>query len=173
VYQNRLRAMAARSTKRTSYLRSSRISHATPGYGRHLTPAKRGAPSVRSCRARTVPGLAGRRLKAAPLAMAIKTGRRAQHRPTSSPGLVSAGTSRVDALARSSSVTCLRKLQQMLAMLCHPWERASDSGGRLKRPVPRHQFVDALLRPAVDEPCQQVDKIGLRIDAIELAGLDQ
>jgi hypothetical protein len=40
-------------------------------------------------------------------------------------------------------------------------------------PVPRHQFVDAFLRPAVDEACQQIGKIGLRIDAVELAGLDQ
>ena len=40
-------------------------------------------------------------------------------------------------------------------------------------PVPRHQFVDAFLRPAVDEVCQQIREIGLRIDAVKLAGLDQ
>jgi hypothetical protein len=66
-----------------------------------------------------------------------------------------------------------RRAHCSLAVLCHPWERAGDSGGLLERPVPRHQFVDALLRPTVDEACQQVDKIGLRIDAVELTGLDQ
>jgi hypothetical protein len=47
------------------------------------------------------------------------------------------------------------------------------SGRVIRLPVPRHQFVDALLRPAVDEACQQIREIGLRIDAIEFAGLDQ
>ena len=51
--------------------------------------------------------------------------------------------------------------------------RVSASGWVVGRPVPRHQFVDALLRPAVDEACQQIGEIGLRIDAIEFAGLDQ
>jgi hypothetical protein len=40
-------------------------------------------------------------------------------------------------------------------------------------PVPRHQFIDAVLRPAVDEPCQQVRKIDLRVNAIEFAGFNQ
>jgi hypothetical protein len=41
------------------------------------------------------------------------------------------------------------------------------------RQIPGHQLVDAFLRPAVDEACQQIRKIGLRIDTIEFAGLDQ
>src|SRR6202023_2471329 len=48
-----------------------------------------------------------------------------------------------------------------------------DSGFWSRRPVPRHQFVDALLWSAVHEACQQISKINLRIDAVELAGLDQ
>src|SRR4051794_18033176 len=47
------------------------------------------------------------------------------------------------------------------------------SGRVFGRPMPWHQFVDGFLWPAVDETCQQVGKIGLRIDAIEFAGLDQ
>jgi hypothetical protein len=35
-----------------------------------------------------------------------------------------------------------------------------------RRPGPRHQFVDAFLRPAVHEACQEIGEIGLRIDAI-------
>jgi hypothetical protein len=38
-------------------------------------------------------------------------------------------------------------------------------------PVPRHQFIDAVLRPAVHQACQQVSEVSLRIDAIEFAGL--
>src|SRR3954470_18004450 len=47
------------------------------------------------------------------------------------------------------------------------------SGWLFGCPVPRHQFIDAVLRPAVHQACQQISEIGLRIDAIELAGLDQ
>jgi len=46
-------------------------------------------------------------------------------------------------------------------------------GGLFWCPVPGHQLIDTLLRPAVDEACQQVGEVGLWIDAIELAGLDQ
>src|SRR5271157_545970 len=37
-------------------------------------------------------------------------------------------------------------------MLCHPWA-ISASGWVVGLPIPRHQLVDALLRPAVDEAC--------------------
>src|SRR3954471_11754886 len=47
-----------------------------------------------------------------------------------------------------------------------------DSGRLLWRPVPRHQLIDALLRPAVDKACQQVGEVGLRIDVIQFARLD-
>src|ERR1700674_5235937 len=49
----------------------------------------------------------------------------------------------------------------------------SGSGRRLGHPVPGHQFIDAFLRPAVYEACQQLGEIDLRIDAIQFAGLDQ
>jgi len=39
--------------------------------------------------------------------------------------------------------------------------------------VPRHELVDAALRPAVDQPGQQVGEIDLRVDAVQLARLDQ
>jgi len=48
-----------------------------------------------------------------------------------------------------------------------------NSGLRLRCSVQGHQFIDAFLWPAVDEACQQIGEIGLRIDAIQLAGLDQ
>jgi hypothetical protein len=57
-------------------------------------------------------------------------------------------------------------------MLCHPWI-VSASGWVVGLPIPRHQLVNVFLRPAVHEACQQIGKIGLRIDAVELAGLDQ
>jgi hypothetical protein len=57
-------------------------------------------------------------------------------------------------------------------MLYYPWA-VSASGWVVGLPIPRHQLVDALLRPAVDEACQQIREICLRIDAVELAGLDQ
>ena len=49
----------------------------------------------------------------------------------------------------------------------------SGSGVRFGFPAPGHEFVDTLLRPAVDETCQQLGHVGQRIDAVELAGLDQ
>src|SRR4051794_35371361 len=49
----------------------------------------------------------------------------------------------------------------------------AGSGRRLRRPVPRHQFIDALLWPSVHEAYQQVGEIDLRIDVVELAGLDE
>ena len=46
------------------------------------------------------------------------------------------------------------------------------SGWVVGLPIPRHELVDAALWPAVNQACQQIRKIGLGIDAIELAGLD-
>jgi hypothetical protein len=43
----------------------------------------------------------------------------------------------------------------------------------LRHQVPRHQFIDAFLRPAVHKACQQFGEIDLRIDAVEFARLDQ
>jgi NAD(P)-dependent dehydrogenase (short-subunit alcohol dehydrogenase family) len=43
----------------------------------------------------------------------------------------------------------------------------------LRLPAPGHEFVDALLRPAIDEACQQFGHVCQRVDAVELTGLDQ
>ena len=40
-------------------------------------------------------------------------------------------------------------------------------------PAPRHEFGDPFVGPAIDEPGQQVGQVGFRIDAVQLAGLDQ
>ncbi len=42
-----------------------------------------------------------------------------------------------------------------------------------RRPVPRHQFIDAVLRPTVYESGEQVSDVGQRIDAVHFARLDQ
>jgi hypothetical protein len=39
--------------------------------------------------------------------------------------------------------------------------------------VPWHQFIDAILWPSIHQAGQQIGEIRLRIDAIELTGLDQ
>ena len=57
-------------------------------------------------------------------------------------------------------------------MLCDP-VGAGWSVNLLGRPMPRHEFVDAGLRPPVDKARQHVGEIGLRIDQIQLAGLDE
>ena len=41
------------------------------------------------------------------------------------------------------------------------------------RPTPWHEFVNAALGPTVDEAGEQVGEIGVRVDAMELARLDQ
>jgi hypothetical protein len=48
----------------------------------------------------------------------------------------------------------------------------SRSGVRLRLPAPRHKFVDAILRPTVDEARQQLGHVGQRIDFMELTGFD-
>src|SRR5260370_34769424 len=40
-------------------------------------------------------------------------------------------------------------------------------------PGPRHELVETRGRPEIDQPGQHVAEIGLRIDAMELAGLDE
>ena len=39
--------------------------------------------------------------------------------------------------------------------------------------MPRHELVDPAIGPAVDQAGQQVGELDLRIDAVQLAGLDQ
>jgi transposase len=41
------------------------------------------------------------------------------------------------------------------------------------RPVPGHELIDAVLRPTVHQPGEQVGDIGERIDAVQFARLDQ
>jgi transposase len=48
-----------------------------------------------------------------------------------------------------------------------------ELGWLLRHQVPRHRFVDAFFRPAVHEACQQLGEIGLWIDAVEFARLNQ
>jgi hypothetical protein len=62
---------------------------------------------------------------------------------------------------------------QLYRKRCSATLGRSASGWVVGLPVPWHQLVDAFLRPAVDEACQQIREIGLRIDAIEFASLDQ
>src|SRR3954454_2945950 len=52
-------------------------------------------------------------------------------------------------------------------------QAACRSVGFCRSPVPRHELVDTALRPAVDEAREQVGKVDLRIDAVQLARLDQ
>src|SRR5262245_64260503 len=55
-------------------------------------------------------------------------------------------------------------------------DRSSSSGeasSALGGPGPRHQFVQTGGRPEIDELGEDVGQIGLRLDAAELAGLDQ
>ena len=58
------------------------------------------------------------------------------------------------------------------AMFRGPRVRAGRSDRRFFDRAPGHELVDARLRPSVDEPSQQLGEIALRIDAVELAGLD-
>ena len=54
--------------------------------------------------------------------------------------------------------------------------RAGGSGGELGgvgRPGPRHELVDTLGGPKVDELGEDVGEVGLRIGAVELAGFDE
>jgi hypothetical protein len=39
--------------------------------------------------------------------------------------------------------------------------------------VPRHQFIDALLWPAIHQAGQQIGEVGLWIHAVEFAGLER
>ena len=41
------------------------------------------------------------------------------------------------------------------------------------RPIPWHELVDTALGPSVDEAGEEVGEIGVRVDAVELARLDQ
>ncbi len=56
-------------------------------------------------------------------------------------------------------------------------QEVSSSSGKavssLGAPGPGHEFVQTRGRPEVDESAEDVDQIGLRLDAAELAGLDQ
>ncbi len=56
---------------------------------------------------------------------------------------------------------------------CSPTlRRFVRSGWPFGCPEPRHQFVDAFVRPAIHQACQEIGKICLWIDAIQLTGFD-
>ena len=46
-------------------------------------------------------------------------------------------------------------------------------GGALGRPSPRQEFVDTRGGPKIDELCEHVGEVSLRIDAVQFAGLDE
>jgi transposase-like protein len=48
-----------------------------------------------------------------------------------------------------------------------------QAAGAIGRPGPRHELVEARSRPEIDQLGEHVGEIGLRVDASELAGLDQ
>ncbi len=70
------------------------------------------------------------------------------------------------AARRPKAVKRKRSFQTLLQVAC----RSAIFCGR---PVPRHEFVDTALWPSVDQPGQQVGEVDLRIDAVQLARLDQ
>jgi len=54
--------------------------------------------------------------------------------------------------------------------------RPSSSGQALSAlgcPDPRHELVETRGRPEIGQPGQHVAEIGLRVDAMEIAGLDE
>ena len=51
--------------------------------------------------------------------------------------------------------------------------RREAIGGTLCCPTPRHELVEARCRPEIDELCEHVGEVGLRIDTIQFAGLDK
>ena len=51
--------------------------------------------------------------------------------------------------------------------------RREAIGGPPRRPGPGHEFVEARGWPEIDEFCEHVGEVGLRIDAMQFAGLDK
>jgi hypothetical protein len=49
--------------------------------------------------------------------------------------------------------------------------RGELAGWALSRPSPGHELIETRGRPEIDEFGEQVGEVGLRIDAIEFAGL--
>ena len=83
---------------------------------------------------------------------------------------------RKKALAAATSRLALNlksTVRPIVSDVLRPFRRKARSGWLLGCSEPRHQFIDALLRPAAHEACQEIGEIDLRIDAIELTGLDQ
>jgi hypothetical protein len=64
-----------------------------------------------------------------------------------------------------------RLIDKLGKRCCATLQRTAGSGWLLVRPEPRHQFVDAVVRPAVHQACDEIGEIDLRIDAIQLTGL--
>ena len=56
--------------------------------------------------------------------------------------------------------------------------RRGGSGGALNLltslgPLPRHQLVEAIIRPEIDKAGEHVGDVSLGVDAAQFAGLDQ
>lgn len=76
-------------------------------------------------------------------------------------------------ISRSADHQPLYRQAQMMGKRCSAAlnfsPRRSAFGGV---PMSGHELVDASLGPAVDEPGQQIAKIALRVDGIQLAYVD-
>src|SRR5207253_1891075 len=55
----------------------------------------------------------------------------------------------------------------------YAWSRSEAIGGTLCCPGPGHELVEARFGPEIDELGKHVGEVGLRIDAIQFAGLDE
>jgi hypothetical protein len=56
---------------------------------------------------------------------------------------------------------------------CHPCGRRSGSAGAGQPPSPGRELIDLALGMTVDQPGQDIFEIGLGIDGVEFAALDQ
>src|SRR3954467_3314033 len=54
-----------------------------------------------------------------------------------------------------------------------PSRSALDGSGRFGGPGPGQQFAEAAVGPVIDKLGQHVSQVGMRIDAMQFAGLDQ
>ena len=55
----------------------------------------------------------------------------------------------------------------------HARLRREAIGGTLCRPSPGHELVEARFGPEIDQLGENVSEVGLRIDAVQFAGLDE
>ena len=79
--------------------------------------------------------------------------------------------------SRTSTIPANTSQALMVSVALRPLGRMGHFGARSVDSVvlerPGQQFLDPALRPAIDQAGQHLAEIALRIEAIELAGLDQ